>query len=94
MKAIVSDLTHWPRTKGGVPVLSCTEDATFFAHLIFIHANERLRLVHLRRRALFDLKVMRSKTSPNLPRMMDLAVKAQFYRECLDEVGRIEKEGA
>lgn len=93
MRAILTDLTQWPRTKGGVPVFTCTEDAIFFAHLIFIDANERLRLVHLRRKALFELKVMRSKTSPSYQRMMDLAVKAQFYRECLEEVGRIEKEG-
>ena len=93
MKIRITDLTQWPRTKNGSPIFTCSEEAIFFAHLIFKDETERLKLVHLRRKALFDLKVMRAKATPNYQRMMDLAVKGQFYRECLEEVERIEKEG-
>jgi len=90
---MITDLTQWPRSKNGAPIFTCSEEAIFFAHLIFKLEEERLKLVHLRRNVLFDLKVMRSKPTHNFQRMMDLAVKGQFYRECLEEIERIEKEG-
>jgi len=91
---MITDFSQWPRSESGAPIFTCTEDAFFFANLIFKKAEERLNIVHLRRKVLFDLKVMRAKPVHNLQRMMDLAVKGQFYRECLEELERIEKEGA
>jgi len=93
MKTNIIHPGHWPKTRAGDPIFSCSEEAIFFAHLIFKDEAERLKLVHLRLKVLFDLKVMRSKPTPNYQRMMDLAVKGQFYRECLEEIERIEKEG-
>jgi len=93
MRTIITDLSQWPKSKAGDPVFSCSEEAIFYGHLIFKLKEERLKLVHLRRKLLFDLKVMRSKPVHNFQRMMDLAVKGQFYRECLEEIDRIEKEG-
>jgi len=93
MRAMITDLSQWPRSKAMVPIFTCSEEAIFYAHLIFKDEAERLKLVHLRRKVLFDLKVMRAKPIHNFQRMMDLAVKGQFYRECLEEVERIEKEG-
>ncbi|GAH73707.1 unnamed protein product, partial [marine sediment metagenome] len=34
----------------------------------------------------------RSKKKPNFSKMIDLAARAHFYKECLDEVERIKKE--
>jgi len=88
----VRDFTTWPRTKAGAPLFTCTEDAIFYAHLIMDMVSERTKIAKLRQRALSDLKVMRANKYPNLQRMMNLAVKGQFYRECLEEVDRIENE--
>lgn len=93
MRNAFYSFNQWPRTKRGDPIFSCTEDAIFYGHLIVYEDQERIKIVKLRKRVLFDLKVMRAKTSPNLNRMMELAVKGQFYRECLEELERIEKEG-
>ncbi|GAH19934.1 unnamed protein product [marine sediment metagenome] len=83
----------WPRTKAGEPLFTCTEDAIFYAHLIINNEMERRKIVRLRLEVMFTLQAMRKKANPNLNRMMKLAVKGQFYRECLEEVERIEKEG-
>ncbi len=83
----------WPRTETGEPLFTCTEDATFYAHLIFDNGMERWHIARLRADVLSILSRMRNKANPNLNRMMKLAVKSQFYRECLEEVERIEKEG-
>jgi len=93
MRRRITDSAQWIRTKSGDPIFTCSEDAIFYAHLIFKDVPERLKIAKLRTGVLFDLKVMRSRNGGNLQRMMDLAVKGQFYRECLEEVERIEKEG-
>ena len=89
----ITDYNQWPRTKGGDPIFTCSEDAIFYAHLIMDKVQERTKIAKPRKRVLSDLKIMRAANHPNLQRMMDLAVKGQFYRECLEEVERIEKEG-
>lgn len=79
----------WPRSKSNDPIFTCTEQAIYFAHL----ASDKIEVVdlltRLRKRAYFDIGVIRSTPSPNLQRMMDLAFKAQLYREALEEITRI-----
>lgn len=79
----------WPRTKAGDPMFNCTEQAIYFAHLVSDRIEMVALLTKLRKRAYFDIAVQRSKPTHNYQRMMDLAVKAQFYRECLEEIQRI-----
>lgn len=88
----ITDFNQWPRTKADHPIFTCSEDAIFYAHLITDKVLERTKIARLRAGVLSDLKLKRSQDNPNLQRMMDLAVKAQFYRECLEEVERIENE--
>jgi len=94
MRTFITDLAQWKRSKDGAPIFTCTEEAFFYAQLIYRRDAERLKISHLRRDTLFKLRTMRTGTSPNYQRMLDLAVKAQFYRECLEELSRIEKEEA
>lgn len=89
----ITDFNQWPRTKGEDPIFTCSEDAIFYAHLIAGEVQERTRIAKLRKKVVFDLKVKRFEAVPNLQRMMDLAVKGQYYRKCLEELERIEKEG-
>jgi len=80
---------NWPTTQAGDPMFTCSEQAIYFAHL----ASDKIEVVDLltklRKRAYFDIGVIRATARPNLQRMMDLAVKAQFYREALEEIIRI-----
>jgi len=82
-------LDLWPLRVNGDPIFTCTEDAIYFAHLI----NDRIewidKLTRLRKKAYFDIGIQRTKVTPSYQRMMDLAVRAQFYRECLEEIKRI-----
>lgn len=88
-KSHAYSLDLWPLRVNGEPIFTCTEDAIYFAHLI----NDRIewinKLTKLRKKAYFDIGVQRSKAAPSYQRMMDLAVRAQFYRECLEEIKRI-----
>jgi len=93
MRTAPYNFEGWPRTKGGDPIFTCSEDAIFYAHLIIDKISERTKIAKLRQSVLSMLKGMRANDNPNLQRMMNLAVKGQFYRECLEEVERIEKEG-
>lgn len=89
MKTYPYTFESWPRSQAGDPIFTCSEQAIYFAHL----ASDKIEVVDLlkklRKRAYFDIGVSRSAGSHNLQRMMDLAVKAQFYREALEEIKRI-----
>jgi len=93
MRRIPNSYETWPRTKGGDPIFTCSEDSIFYAHLITDSVSEIANLVKLRQKVFSHLKIMRSRNNPSMQKMMDLAVKGQFYRECLEELERIEKEG-
>ena len=82
-------LELWPLRKNGEPIFTCTEDAIYFGHLVYDKVEWIDKLTRLRKKAYFDIAVQRSKTTPSYQRMMDLAVRAQFYREALEEVKRI-----
>lgn len=88
-KSQACSLDMWPLRVNGEPIFTCTEDAVYFAHLI----NDRIewidKLTRLRKKAYFEIGIQRSKLHPGYQRMMDLSVRAQFYRECLEEVKRI-----
>jgi len=79
----------WPRTKANYPIFTCSEQAIYFAHL----ASDKIHIVELltslRKRSYNQIATQRAKANPNYQKMMDLAVKAQFYRECLEEIKRI-----
>lgn len=94
MRKVPYNFEAWQRTKAGDPIFTCSEDAIFYAHLIFDSLTQRLQIAKLRGKVLSDLARMRAKNSPNMQRMFDLSVEGQLYRECLEELERIEKEGS
>lgn len=89
MKTYPYTFESWPRTQAGDPMFMTTEQAIYFAHLVSDKIETITCLTKARKRAYFEISVQRAKTTPNYQRMMDLAVKAQFYRECLEEITRI-----
>jgi len=79
----------WPRTIKGDPIFTSTEQAIYFAHLVSDKIEIVNLLTELRKKAYFGIEVQRSKAQPSYNIIMNLAVKAQFYRECLEEIVRI-----
>ncbi|MBA7478651.1 hypothetical protein ES707_14079 [subsurface metagenome] len=82
----------WPRGENGEPVFRTDNDAIFYANLIY----NKLALVEeidlYRRMARREVTILRQKPDPDLDMLYEIAVKAQFFRECLDEVKRIREE--
>jgi len=89
MKVIIADLANWPRTTKGQPIFKCSEEANFYANLIFDNEKEIKVIMKAMENARQEVHAMRAKGSKNLDRMMHQSVKAQFYRECLEELDRI-----
>ncbi len=79
----------WPRDPGGNPIFTCTEQAIYYAHLCSHEISEVDRLAYLRKKAYQDIASIRAGPDPNYQIMMDLAFRAQLYRECLEEIARI-----
>lgn len=89
MKGKAYNFHNWPETRNGNPIFECTEDAIYYAHLVEDIPETVEKLTILRRKFLAEIRYYKSKDNPNYDRLMTLAVKAQFYRECLEEIDRI-----
>lgn len=85
----IINFTQWPRTPEGDPILTCSEDAFFYAGLISHNSDECFKILRLRCLFLFYLENFNIKRNPDLDEMMNLAFQAQLYRECLEEIRRI-----
>ena len=70
------NLQNWPRSRGGAPIFTCTEEAIYFAHLCSHEQDEIDALTRLRKGAYQAIAELRSRREPNYQRMLDLAVKA------------------
>lgn len=89
MTPIIKDLANWPKTTKGHPIFQGTEEAYFYANLIFDNEKEIKLIRKAMENARQDVHEMRSRPSKDLDKMYHLACSAQFYRECLDELDRI-----
>lgn len=94
MKQLIANITNWPRRKNAHIIFTCTEDALLYAQLICGRPDLQDQVTMYRRHTLVDLKREREGKDPSGQRMMDLAVTAQLYRECMEEVVRIANEKA
>lgn len=88
----LTDLNCWPLRENGEPIFQSINDAFLYAQLIY-DLPEKQNLLHAYRDRTFNvLKFTREGNDPDLQAMMDLAVRAQFFRECLEECKRIKTE--
>jgi hypothetical protein len=92
MRTTITDLANWPVRRNGQPIFNSTQEAYLYAQLIWDDPKIIEDLSGYRSDTLVNLKYERSQKHPNLNTMMDLACRAQFFRECLEEVERIGKE--
>lgn len=91
-KTILTTLSAWPHDRRGLPLFTCTQDALLYAQLIEKHPDKQKMLIISRQDLYIKLRHERNAKIPNAQRMCDLSVKAQLYRECLEEVQRIKDE--
>lgn len=88
-KSYAHSLELWPLRKNGEPIFTCTEDAVYYGHLVFDKIEKIDHLRRLRKKAYLDIAMLRAKKKVDYQRIFDLAVRAQFYRECMEEIQRI-----
>lgn len=88
----ITDLNSWPLDLVGWPIFKSTNEAFLYAQLIYNDTGKQERLPYFREVLYAELKREREKKEPNFDHMMELAVRAQFYRECLSECQRIKDE--
>ena len=92
MLDIVRYLLDWPRNGSGNVIFSNSHEAIFYA--IMVHNAKALveEIEILRIRAKSDLKLEQNKPDGNIDRMIQLAVKHQFYSECIEVAKRLLQE--
>jgi len=92
MTPIKTDLKTWPRRKNGEPIFRTTNDAIFYAQLASKRSGAIDEMKGYRAKAHRDLGNVRAGRNPNLDRLMQYAFKSQFFRECYEEIQRINGE--
>jgi len=87
------NLEDWPRMKSGDIIFKSTEEAIYYANLV----DDRLVAYDLlkkwRKNTYQNLTALRAKKPMSYNRIFDLAVRAQLYREAMEEIKRLNKEG-
>jgi len=92
MRITITKPESWPRRKNGEPIFKTTNEAIFYANLISTDKRRRDEIEAYSKATRRQSKTERDKIQVNLNRMMQLATKGQFFRECLDELKRINGE--
>lgn len=94
MKYTITDLANWPIRRNEQPIFSSTQEAYLFAQLIWDNPQIIEDLTGYLKDILSNLKYERSRKKPSLQILFDLASRAYYFRECLEEADRIKKEMA
>ena len=82
-------LDDWPRRKNGELIFTTTNEAIYYANITDDRVGVYNSLMKWRRNAYQDIKRLRSLKPVNYNRIFDLAVRAQLYRECREEIQRL-----
>jgi len=82
-------LDNWPRNGRGEAIFTSTNEAIYYAGIVEDKqvAYNFLKKWRLNARQNFDY--LRIQKPVNYDRLFDLAVKAQFYREAMEEIQRL-----
>lgn len=92
MAKIIDTLNAWPMNKGGQMIFKSSEEAIFYAVLIYDKPEKVQEIKRLRRSTLAEIGERRARKNVNFDLLMQLACKAQFYRECVEEVDRLKSQ--
>jgi len=82
-------LEDWPRMKSGEIIFQNTNEAIYYAHLVDDRLAANNLLNKWRIKNFQDIAFLKLKRPVNLNRLFDLAVRGQLYRECIEEIQRL-----
>ena len=85
-------LNDWPRIKRGDLIFRSTEEAFYYAYIVEDRVSAYDLLSKWRTNTYQEIKAARAKKPLNFDRLFDLAVRAQFYREAMEEISRLNQE--
>ena len=85
-------LDNWPRRRRGDLIFRTTEEAFYYANIVEDRASAYDLLSKWRANTYQEIKAARSKKPLNFDKLFDLAVRAQFYREAMEELSRLNQE--
>lgn len=83
------NLNNWPRRKSGELIFDDTNEAIYYANLVDDRLTAYDLLKKWRKKAYVQIKMLRSSSTKNYNMLFDLAVRAQLYRECMQEIERL-----
>lgn len=85
-------INTWPRTRSGQVILVSSLEAISYAQLL-PHNTKAIHEIKTNREAVrTELKQRRQRVDVDYNRLMTLACRSAFYRQCLDELDRITNE--
>ena len=79
----------WPRNGRGEIIFSSTNEAIYYAGIVEDRLATYNFLKKWRLNARQNFEYLKSAKPVNCDRLFDLAVKAQFYREAMEELERL-----
>lgn len=85
----VYTLDDWPRRNNVEIIFRDTNEAIYYANLVEDRVAAYHYLEKWRKNALENLAAVRDRKPLNYNRMFDLAVRAQLYREAMEEIQRL-----
>jgi len=83
------NLEDWPRRKNGELIFQTTNEAIYYANLTDDRLSTYDQLKKWRRNTYQDIAMVRERKPVNYNRAFDLACRAQFYREAMEEIKRL-----
>lgn len=89
METILYKIESWERDVDGDIVFKGTEDAIFYATLIYDKSSKVDEIRKLRVKYLKKVGASKKLVNPDFDWLFQLACQGQFYRECLEEVERL-----
>ena len=92
MTTILDKILQWPRNEAGEVILTSTENALFYATLIYTSPDHVKVIRTLQHKTLTQIGKARKNLNPDYNHLLTLAFKGQWYRECLEEVSRLKNQ--
>ena len=94
MREIIRDEVTWLRRKNGELIFKTSNEAIYFANI----TEDRLATYNLlakwRKNAQQHIRAVRVLVPVNLNRIFELAARANLFRECMEEIQRLNGEVA
>jgi hypothetical protein len=82
-------LDNWPRRRRADLIFRSTEEAFYYANIVEDRLTAYTLLSKWRINTYQDIEALKKKKPLNFDKLFDLAVRAQFFREAMEEIQRL-----